>query len=75
MEFNSGFKGLIIALYFEIIGRYKPQQFWFIFYPNTKPLPYEASDAVVCTRSSSNLRDGLLASGNLSVSLEDPKYL
>jgi len=32
---------------FDIIRRYKPQQIWFRFYPNTKPVPYEASDAVV----------------------------
>jgi len=32
---------------FDINSRHKPQQIWFICYPNTKSVPYEASDAVV----------------------------
>jgi hypothetical protein len=27
---------------FDIIIRYKPQQIWFMCYPNTKPVPYQA---------------------------------
>jgi len=46
------------------------QQAWNLYSPaNASPLNAHY------THCSSNLRDGLLASGNLSVSSEDPKYL